>query len=118
MTFRKRAATIGDNINGLSVLKGVEHHGILHDVFPVHDDEWCVRSPGGVCFLRLFHGDVPCFQMNIALILDAILLASIIICALIPLAILVSVLAVALFVLVLVLLVAEYHHTPRSRRGA
>ena len=32
--------------------------------------------------------------------------------------ILVSVLAVALFVLVLVLLVAEYHHTPRSRRGA
>ena len=57
-------------------------------------------------------------MMNIALILDAILLASIIICALIPLAILVSVLAVALFVLVLVLLVAEYHHTPRSRRGA
>ena len=40
------------------------------------------------------------------------------ICALIPLAILVSVLAVALFVLVLVLLAAEYHHTPRSRRGA
>ena len=36
----------------------------------------------------------------------------------IPLAILVSVLAVALFVLVLVLLAAEYHHTPRSRRGA
>ena len=57
-------------------------------------------------------------SMNIALILDAILLASIIICALIPLAILVSVLAVALFVLVLVLLAAEYHHTPRSRRGA
>ena len=57
-------------------------------------------------------------MMNIALILDAILLASIIICALIPLAILVSVLAVALFVLVLVLLAAEYHHTPRSRRGA
>ena len=53
----------------------------------------------------------------IAVILDAIL-ASIIICALIPLAILVSVLAVALFVLVLVLLAAEYHHTPRSRRGA
>ena len=50
-------------------------------------------------------------MMNIALILDAI-------CALIPLAILVSVLAVALFVLVLVLLAAEYHHTPRSRRGA
>ena len=48
----------------------------------------------------------------------SILLASIIICALIPLAILVSVLAVALFVLVLVLLAAEYHHTPRSRRGA
>ena len=57
-------------------------------------------------------------KSHIALILDAILLASIIICALIPLAILVSVLAVALFVLVLVLLVAEYHHTPRSRRGA
>ena len=57
-------------------------------------------------------------MMTIALILDAILLASIIICALIPLAILVSVLAVALFVLVLVLLAAEYHHTPRSRRGA
>ena len=57
-------------------------------------------------------------MMNIALILDSILLASIIICALIPLAILVSVLAVALFVLVLVLLAAEYHHTPRSRRGA
>ena len=68
-------------------------------------------------------------MMNIALILDAttniaiildvsLLLASIIICALIPLAILVSVLAVALFVLVLVLLAAEYHHTPRSRRGA
>ena len=55
---------------------------------------------------------------HIALILDAILLASIIICALIPLAILVSVLAVVLFVLVLVLLAAEYHHTPRSRRGA
>ena len=56
---------------------------------------------------------------NIAMILDAsLLLASIIICALIPLAILVSVLAVALFVLVLVLLAAEYHHTPRSRRGA
>ena len=50
--------------------------------------------------------------------LDAIIMASIIICALIPLAILVSVLAVALFVLVLVLLAAEYHHTPRSRRGA
>ena len=30
----------------------------------------------------------------------------------------VAVLAVALFVLVLVLLAAEYHHTPRSRRGA
>ena len=58
------------------------------------------------------------YSTNIALILDAILLASIIICALIPLAILVSVLAVALFVLVLVLLAAEYHHTPRSRRGA
>ena len=57
-------------------------------------------------------------KSHIALILDAILLASIIICALIPLAILVSVLAVALFVLVLVLLAAEYHHTPRSRRGA
>ena len=56
---------------------------------------------------------------NIAMILDdSLLLASIIICALIPLAILVSVLAVALFVLVLVLLAAEYHHTPRSRRGA
>ena len=56
---------------------------------------------------------------NIAIILDvSLLLASIIICALIPLAILVSVLAVALFVLVLVLLAAEYHHTPRSRRGA
>ena len=56
---------------------------------------------------------------NLSLILDAgLLLASIIICALIPLAILVSVLAVALFVLVLVLLAAEYHHTPRSRRGA
>ena len=50
--------------------------------------------------------------------LGAIIMASIIICALIPLAILVSVLAVALFVLVLVLLAAEYHHTPRSRRGA
>lgn len=62
---------------------------------------------------------MSCASMNhIALILDAILLASIIICALIPLAILVSVLAVALFVLVLVLLAAEYHHTPRSRRGA
>ena len=57
-------------------------------------------------------------KSHIALILDAILLASIIICALIPLAILLSVLAVALFVLVLVLLAAEYHHTPRSRRGA
>ena len=51
-------------------------------------------------------------------IMDAIIMASIIICVLIPLAILVSVLAVALFVLVLVLLAAEYHHTPRSRRGA
>ena len=51
-------------------------------------------------------------------VLGAIIMASIIICALIPLAILVSVLAVALFVLVLVLLAAEYHHTPRSRRGA
>lgn len=62
---------------------------------------------------------MSCASMNhIALILDAILLASIIICALIPLAILVSVLAVVLFVLVLVLLAAEYHHTPRSRRGA
>ena len=49
---------------------------------------------------------------------DAIFVASIIICALIPLALLVSVLAVARFVLVLVLLAAEYHHTPRSRRGA
>ena len=114
MTFRKRAATIGNNINGLSVLKGVEHHGILHDVFPVHDDEWCVRSPGGAYSTEMSRASM----MNIALILDAILLASIIICALIPLAILVSVLAVALFVLVLVLLVAEYHHTPRSRRGA
>ena len=102
MTFRKRAATIGNNINGLSVLKGVEHHGILHGVFPVHDSTEMSRAS----------------MMNIALILDAILLASIIICALIPLAILVSVLAVALFVLVLVLLAAEYHHTPRSRRGA
>ena len=68
---------------------------------------------------RAHSAAMSCTSKNhIALILDAILLASIIICALIPLAILVSVLAVALFVLVLVLLVAEYHHTPRSRRGA
>lgn len=68
---------------------------------------------------RAHSAAMSCTSKNhIALILDAILLASIIICALIPLAILVSVLAVALFVLVLVLLAAEYHHTPRSRRGA
>ena len=53
---------------------------------------------------------------NIALILDAALLASIIICALAIISILGSVLVSAL--LVLVLLAAEYVDTPRSRRGA
>ena len=53
---------------------------------------------------------------NIALILDAALLTSIIICALAMISILGSVLVSAL--LVLVLLAAEYVDTPRSRRGA
>ena len=62
---------------------------------------------------------MSCTSMtNIALILDAALLASIIICGLVIISILVSVLVSLISLLVLVLLVSEYIHTPRSRRGA
>nr|WP_325193155.1 hypothetical protein [uncultured Oscillibacter sp.] len=64
---------------------------------------------------------MSCASMNhIALILDAILLASIIICALAAIAILVCVsvrleVISILSILVLVLLVLEYHDLPRLR---
>ena len=52
---------------------------------------------------------------HIALILDAILLASIIICALVSITILVSVFVAGISILVLVLLVLEYCDSPRLR---
>ena len=62
---------------------------------------------------------MSCTSMtNIALILDAALLASIIICGLVIISILVSVLVSLISLLVLVLLVSEYVHTSRSRQGA
>ena len=59
---------------------------------------------------------MSCASMNhIALILDAILLASIIICALVSITILVSVFVAGISILVLVLLVLEYCDSPRLR---
>ena len=59
---------------------------------------------------------MSCASMNhIALILDAILLASIIICALESITILVSVFVAGISILVLVLLVLEYCDSPRLR---
>ena len=55
---------------------------------------------------------------GISLILDAIIMASIIICGLVAISILVSVLVSLISLLVLVLLVSEYVHTSRSRQGA
>lgn len=54
-------------------------------------------------------------KKHIALILDAILLASIIICALVSITILVSVFVAGISILVLVLLVLEYCDSPRLR---
>ena len=54
-------------------------------------------------------------KSHIALILDAILLASIIICALVSITILVSVFVAGISILVLVLLVLEYCDSPRLR---
>ena len=59
---------------------------------------------------------MSCTSKNhIALILDAILLASIIICALVSITILVSVFVAGISILVLVLLVLEYCDSPRLR---
>lgn len=60
--------------------------------------------------------EMPRTSMTIiALILDAILLASIIICALVSITILVSVFVAGISILVLVLLVLEYCDSPRLR---
>ena len=60
--------------------------------------------------------EMPRTSMTIiALILDAILLASIIICALVAITILVSVFVAGISILVLVLLVLEYCDSPRLR---
>ena len=68
---------------------------------------------------RAHSAAMSCTSKNhIALILDAILLASIIICALVSITILVSVFVAGISILVLVLLVLEYCDSPRSRRGA
>ena len=65
---------------------------------------------------RAHSAAMSCTSKNhIALILDAILLASIIICALVSITILVSVFVAGISILVLVLLVLEYHDLPRLR---
>ena len=65
---------------------------------------------------RAHSAAMSCTSKNhIALILDAILLASIIICALVSITILVSVFVAGISILVLVLLVLEYCVSPRLR---
>lgn len=65
---------------------------------------------------RAHSAAMSCTSKNhIALILDAILLASIIICALVSITILVSVFVAGISILVLVLLVLEYCDSPRLR---
>ena len=65
---------------------------------------------------RAHSAAMSCTSKNhIALILDAILLASIIICALVFITILVSVFVAGISILVLVLLVLEYCDSPRLR---
>ena len=65
---------------------------------------------------RAHSAAMSCTSKNhIALILDAILLASIIICALESITILVSVFVAGISILVLVLLVLEYCDSPRLR---
>ena len=65
---------------------------------------------------RAHSAAMSCTSKNhIALILDAILLASIIICALVSITILVSVFVAGISILVLVLLVLEYCDSPRVR---
>ena len=65
---------------------------------------------------RAHSAAMSCASKNhIALILDAILLASIIICALVSITILVSVFVAGISILVLVLLVLEYCDSPRLR---
>ena len=65
---------------------------------------------------RAHSAAMSCTSKNhIALILDAILLASIIICALVSITILVSVFVAGISILVLVLLVLEYSDSPRLR---
>ena len=65
---------------------------------------------------RAHSAAMSCTSKNhIALILDAMLLASIIICALVSITILVSVFVAGISILVLVLLVLEYCDSPRLR---
>ena len=65
---------------------------------------------------RAHSAAMSCTSKNhIALILDAILLASIIICALVSITIMVSVFVAGISILVLVLLVLEYCDSPRLR---
>ena len=65
---------------------------------------------------RAHSAAMSCTSKNhIALILDAILLASIIVCALVSITILVSVFVAGISILVLVLLVLEYCDSPRLR---
>ena len=65
---------------------------------------------------RAHSAAMSCTSKNhIALILDAILLASIIICALVSITILVSVFVAGISILELVLLVLEYCDSPRLR---
>ena len=65
---------------------------------------------------RAHSAAMSCTSKNhIALILDAIQLASIIICALVSITILVSVFVAGISILVLVLLVLEYCDSPRLR---
>ena len=65
---------------------------------------------------RAHSAAMSCTSKNhIALILDAILLASLIICALVSITILVSVFVAGISILVLVLLVLEYCDSPRLR---
>ena len=65
---------------------------------------------------RAHSAAMSCTSKNhLALILDAILLASIIICALVSITILVSVFVAGISIPVLVLLVLEYCDSPRLR---
>ena len=65
---------------------------------------------------RAHSAAMSCTSNNhIAIILDAILLATIIICALVSITILVSVFVAGISILVLVLLVLEYCDSPRLR---